>query len=438
MTVHAPAHDDSLAYRPLPPTPDGLRHIGEILVEHNIPTLSPDYRELRDSADRMFMYSEGTILIFRHQDLKRLGSNPAVGNVPHDLFVQAYLDSLPGGPLPASEFENFLRLQKNQFFTTVPDVHARVKKMFAMPLMPREMPPYQDMTEAIADRLIQEKAGTGEIDLIGDLTAHIATGFWAELLGMTETERLEALRAVELFSPVTSFQNVTPEGMRLFNDVGIPAFWRALVPAIVRAREAGTRPFINRMADQFAALERDSDYLPESHEMFMACNMVDAFHAVGVAAGVSIYHLLLNPDAFAEVRADPTLAPAAVNEALRLSTPVQAITRGVLQDIDYDGMHIPAGTSILMYWAVANRDSDVHEHADKFDLHRPLKPPATFGTGAQICPGRNIAHTIATATVRAFAKPGISIELTGDAQWSGPAHAPPTLLTRVPVRIALD
>jgi cytochrome P450 len=91
--------------------------------------------------------------------------------------------------------------------------------------------------------------------------------------------------------------------------------------------------------------------------------------------------------------ADIALAPAAVEETLRIESPVQALYRRTTTDVDVHGTTIPAGSRVHLVWASANHDAEAFSDPDRFDLHRPeLRTHLAFGFGPHYCPGAPLAR----------------------------------------------
>src|SRR5205823_168484 len=80
--------------------------------------------------------------------------------------------------------------------------------------------------------------------------------------------------------------------------------------------------------------------------------------------------LIRHPDQRARLLADPTLIPHAVEECLRWVTPIINMNRTTIQDVEVRGRTIPAGESVLMVYASANRDESVFDEPDRFDVGR--------------------------------------------------------------------
>lgn len=102
--------------------------------------------------------------------------------------------------------------------------------------------------------------------------------------------------------------------------------------------------------------------------------------------------LMLNPDQWRAVTEDRSLADAAVEESLRCYPSGFVVPRRVAIDTEIGGVELPAGASINSIQGIANRDPDIWERPNAFDIHRPLKPHLTFHTGSHYCMGQNLAR----------------------------------------------
>ncbi|MEU7057176.1 cytochrome P450 [Streptomyces sp. NPDC046197] len=105
------------------------------------------------------------------------------------------------------------------------------------------------------------------------------------------------------------------------------------------------------------------------------------------------YTLLEHPDRLAELRADPALLPAAVEELLRMLSIADGLLRQATEDIEVAGVTIRAGDAVVFSTSVINRDADVYPAPDTLDWHRPARHHVAFGFGIHQCLGQNLART---------------------------------------------
>ncbi|MEU2060503.1 cytochrome P450 [Streptomyces sp. NPDC013455] len=104
------------------------------------------------------------------------------------------------------------------------------------------------------------------------------------------------------------------------------------------------------------------------------------------------YTLLQHPERLAELRADPTLLPAVVEELMRMLSIADGLLRVALEDIEIDGTTIRAGDGVLFATSLINRDTAVYDDPDALDFHRPDRHHLGFGFGIHQCLGQNLAR----------------------------------------------
>lgn len=102
--------------------------------------------------------------------------------------------------------------------------------------------------------------------------------------------------------------------------------------------------------------------------------------------------LARHPDVRAELAADPSLIPAAVEEILRLEPPGPFNARYVTRDVEFHGQTVPAGSALLVALGAANRDPAKYPDPDKLDIHRKAGLHLTFLIGPHYCLGSALAR----------------------------------------------
>ncbi|MBX7548523.1 cytochrome P450 [Streptomyces sp. NPDC048665] len=104
------------------------------------------------------------------------------------------------------------------------------------------------------------------------------------------------------------------------------------------------------------------------------------------------FTLLQHPERLAELRADPALLPAAVEELMRMLSIAEGLQRVALEDIEIGGETIRAGEGVLFSTSVINRDPAQYEDPDSLDFHRGTRHHVAFGFGIHQCLGQNLAR----------------------------------------------
>ena len=104
--------------------------------------------------------------------------------------------------------------------------------------------------------------------------------------------------------------------------------------------------------------------------------------------------LIENPDQMEKVRADFSLIPNLVEEALRMEAPVQMLPRFTTADVEVGGVAIPKGSIVMAMYGCANRDEAKYPDADQFNVERDnARTQLAFGQGPHFCVGAALARS---------------------------------------------
>jgi cytochrome P450 len=147
----------------------------------------------------------------------------------------------------------------------------------------------------------------------------------------------------------------------------------------------------------------------------VASNVQNLFIAGFITAtpllGTMLLNLLRQREQWELLCAKPELIPAAVEEALRYDTSLQSVRRVTTAPVTLAGVEIPAGATLLVALASANRDPGVHDHADVFDVGRSQAKHVSFGHGPHACVGAQLFREEAKATLRVLTErlPGLRL-----------------------------
>jgi cytochrome P450 len=144
--------------------------------------------------------------------------------------------------------------------------------------------------------------------------------------------------------------------------------------------------------------------------------------------------LLQHPDQMNELRADPSLMTKAVDEILRWANPIHYFRRTATEDTELGDTPLKAGDKVAMIYTSANRDEDVFDDPQTFDIHRDPNPHLAFGTGEHACIGLHLARLEGRIFFEELLATFPRIELSGT-----PVRLRSNLnnaLTSLPVRLA--
>lgn len=351
------------------------------------------------------------VVAFRNKDLLALAAHPAVGMLP-------------------LEYHRFQRFFRSQIFATNPPIHGPMRQVFARPLAPKQLVSLNESAKRIATDLVNELIGRGQIEFNTQFIDRYIARFWGTVFEMTaeEMEQLpESVRPLTEAALVTSTPNEN-DSLDLFDK-----YIDLVSRSIHRSLERGGSPLLRSMADLFDVVEGEAK--PQQVSEMIAVNAIDGVHTAAVACSNVLYQLLASPNDLSTLRANLDLTSNAVREGLRLYPPLIELSRYALQDLEFAETFIPRGTAISMLWAAGNRDPEVFENPNRYDLFRKRRAETTFGGGAHICPGRFTARMLVQTMLEIVLAPNVLIELTDDSpKWLATSFS--RQLDRIPVSVS--
>jgi cytochrome P450 len=148
--------------------------------------------------------------------------------------------------------------------------------------------------------------------------------------------------------------------------------------------------------------------------------------------GSALYRLALDPELYANVRADRFLIEGVIEETLRIDAPAQFLVRRCLADTELTGQPLHVDEHVMISLSAANWDDTVFPAPGSFDIEREtVRQHVAFGSGPHICPGAPLARLEARSLLNAFADRFARVELGAgyafDHAAHGMLHGPHTL-----------
>jgi cytochrome P450 len=385
--------------------PNEIQDLPTIEMTGAFPT--PGQPEFEDFCKTLFANTSGLVrlgdtpVVFRNSDLRKFAALPQVG-APPPLFYDS--TSFTVKDETGSTFAPALsELIGNQFICANPPIHAPVRRVLAPHLMPKSVALLEPTAARIAAGIAAELFDQEHFDFCDHFAAKLAARFFGEFLGMTNEEKIAVARHIHALAPMFLRDKNVSE--LLAADRASRNFTDLIVSAVDRLLSSGQPSLFHGMAAELAAITLpsapESDGLvPKSLGVLIASNMMDAFHTSGVAASACVFMLLMHPAYLEKVRSDDTLIRPAVHEALRLLSPLTVTLKMARQELEFGGVRIPINTSVVMLWAVGNRDPSMFADPDRYIIERNHGFESTFGGGAHICPGRYVADMISQVALR--------------------------------------
>jgi cytochrome P450 len=245
----------------------------------------------------------------------------------------------------------------------------------------------------IAQDLLNQVAGHKEFDLVRDLSIPLPVIVIAELLGVEPEHRETFKRWSDDIIRASNRMYTAEEEQRIRQSI---AEFRAYFQETIAARRAAPREDLTTALVQ---AEEEKQALSAWEVLSLLTLLLVAGNETTTnLIGNMMLALLEHPEQLAQVRADPSLIPRAVEETLRYDGPVQGLPRQATEDVELAGTTIPAGALVFPLFASANRDETKFPDPDRFDITRNTDGHLAFGFGIHYCLGAELARLEARIT----------------------------------------
>jgi cytochrome P450 len=264
-----------------------------------------------------------------------------------------------------------------------PPEHTAWRKLFAEALNPETPNRYEHATREDIVGLLEELASRPAFDLQADFAEPVPLLTLCNVLGFDKDKRAEVRRyTVEMHGAGGDPQRL----QQVFME-----FARFGAAEVTDRLEHPREDFLTKLANaELQGRQMNPMELGATMNSFL-----NAGHGTTVSGMTSLlWEVLRDPELRRRLSEDESLIPAAIEESMRLHTPFFGLYRTTTKDVTVGGVEIPAGSAVLLMWAAANRDPNVFENPDTFDLDRQLgrNRLMTFGFGIHACMGQPLAR----------------------------------------------
>ncbi len=264
-----------------------------------------------------------------------------------------------------------------------PPLHTRMRAVLARVLNPRAVAALREDFAACAVAMVERCVAAGEIDGIADLAQAYPLTVFPDAVGLGPDGRENLLLYGDMVFNAMGPRNELFE--RSVERVAAVTDWIMAHCQRPQLRPGGLGEQIHRAVD---AGELTPDEAPMLVRSFLSAGVDTTINGLGNA----LYCLARQPEAWAALHADPTLARDAFEEALRVESTAQTFFRTTLEAVELAGHVLPPNTKVLCMLAAANRDPRRWPDPDRFDLARRPRGHLAFGTGIHGCVGQMLAR----------------------------------------------
>jgi cytochrome P450 len=352
----------------------------------------PAHAAMRDAGPVVFLPAYGVHAVARYDDVRAM------------LMDWGSFTSARGVGLADFAREKPWRLP-SLLLETDPPLHNRTRTLMDKVLSPAAIRALRAPFAAAAEALIDDLLARESIDAITDLAEAYPLTVFPDAVGMPPENRRFLL----------------PYGNMVFNSFGprndifkVAVADAEPVLAWVQAQSkrdalaaSGFGATIHAAVDEGIVTEPEAEVLVRS---LLTAGVDTTVNGLGAA----LYCLARFPAEFERLRADPTLARAAFEEAVRLESPVQTFFRTTTRDVVIAGETIPRDSKVLMFLGAANRDPRRWDRPDDYQTTRKNAGHVGFGTGIHGCVGAVLARLEGEVVLAALARKVAAIDIVGE------------------------
>ncbi len=341
----------------------------------------PLYKALRDLGPAVWLRRHEMWCIPRYKEVREVLANWRQFTTSRGVAMDAAVNEATSGPGRANSL------------TSDPPLHNEIRRITSAPLLPRALESIKIKMDAAAVRVVDDICARKTVDGMTDVAQVLPLTVVSDLVGLPDNGRESMLRwAAATFNAMGP---MNPRGTEAISQIReLHEFCQKdAVPG--KLKPDGWASRIYQAADRG---EVPVDQCPGMMREYIGPSLDTTIFATG--------HLLRalgeNPDQWALLQDDRDLIPHAINEALRIESPIRVFSRYVREDATFGETTIPEGSRLLVMYASANRDERKWLRPDTFDILRKPGDHVAFGFGIHTCAGMHLARMEITALLSAM------------------------------------
>lgn len=364
----------------------------------------PTYRSLLEHAP-VKRFADGSVMLSRYADLERVYRDTRSFSSDKKIEFKPKF-----GDTPLYEHHT------TSLVFNDPPLHTRVRKIMMGALTPRAIAAMEPGLIALVDGLLDRMADKGSVDLIEDFASAIPVEVIGNLFVMPHEER-GPLRDWSL-AILGALEPTLTQEQKDWGNRSVTEFKAYLADLAARRRANPGDPGTDVLTRLIAGNE--GEQLSDTELLQNCIFILNAGHETTTnLIGNALYELLEWPAEKARLEADPSMIDTAIDEFLRFQSPNQLGNRAAVEDVDFDGETIAAGTRIHLCIGAANRDPRQYDRPDTLDLSRKPNRHLAFAQGPHLCAGFSLARMEGRIAISRFLKRFPNYRLDGEAKRTG-------------------
>lgn len=346
------------------------------------------YDQLREAGPVVHLTALDLYAVSRFADVRRVLADQRVFSSARGVVQNAAMNAAMAGSIVGTD----------------PPEHTRLREILGRPLTPAKLAPMRDRLSQLCAERVERILKEGDaVEAVSRIACFLPLTVVTELVGMPDDATARMLPWA-----AASFNGMAPEIMpgtapalatigEMMGYIADPGLPERLRPGSWSAE----------LHDASARGEIDYDQFTSMLQGYLMPSLDTTIFAMSNLLWLMASH----PDQWELLRARPAFISRAINEAIRIESPVQFFSRVATEDTDIDGTPVKAGSRVFVLYASANRDPRRFQDPDRFQIERDSADHVGFGHSAHRCVGMNLAMMEMTAMLTALVRKVQAIEL---------------------------
>jgi cholest-4-en-3-one 26-monooxygenase len=281
-----------------------------------------------------------------------------------------------------------LELIQAMFIGMDPPKHDRLKALFQRGFTPKRIADHEEEIREIVVSVLDRLEGRETCDLVTDVAQPVVARVIGSFMGIPPEDDDTWARIMNTMMAAGD-PDLNPSGTQSVMEIEVPELFARCGRLIAERRENPT----DDLTSVLVHAEVDGQKL-EEHEIVMGFFLLMAAGNDSTKATYcsAMRALMENPDERQKLLDDPSLVPAAVEEALRMFPAFAHFRRTATRDTSLGGQTIREGEKVVMWYVSSNRDESRYEDPDRFDVTRNPEHQAFGAGGRHFCLGTALAR----------------------------------------------
>ena len=329
----------------------------------------------------------GAWVVLNHADIVHMSKNPKLFSSAKGIVV---------GDMPLEIVEFF-----GSMIAMDDPRHVRLRRIVASGFTPKMLARLEDAVQQVAADIVDDICERGSVDFVVDVAAQLPLKIVCDLMGIPQSEYQFVLDRTNIILGLGD-----PEYTGQFEGDLLTALIMAATELVTLMNEVAASKAGGDGTDLTSVLMNaevpEDELTPEDIASFFILLVAAGNETTRNAISWGLKLLTDNPGERARWAADyEAIAPTAVEEIVRIASPVTYMRRTATEDMEFGGQQIREGDKLAMFYLAANRDPDVFDDPYRFDVTRDPNPQLGFGgPGPHFCLGAHLARREITVMFR--------------------------------------